>query len=104
MSAFPNLAASPEPPDELALAPVAPPGRSGATKWIVTVVVLAIFAAGAAWVFLGRGQERQSAIAALRTVRAVRGSLGSSRRIAGSIFPGRFANIAAPILQSPDAG
>jgi multidrug efflux pump subunit AcrA (membrane-fusion protein) len=65
---------------------------------------LVLVAIAAGWIFRSREQARQSAATSVRTVKAVRGSLAKSRRIAGSIFPGRFANIAAPVLQSPDAG
>jgi multidrug resistance efflux pump len=38
------------------------------------------------------------------TARAARGVLATTRRVAGSIVAGRFANIAAPVLRAPDQG
>jgi biotin carboxyl carrier protein len=38
------------------------------------------------------------------TVRAARGTLRETLRLAGSISAGRFANLAVPILQAPDTG
>jgi multidrug efflux pump subunit AcrA (membrane-fusion protein) len=38
------------------------------------------------------------------TAKAVRGSIEDTRRVAGSIIAGRFANISAPLLKAPDQG
>ena len=46
-----------------------------------------LLAAAAAWMFRTREQALQTAATSIRTVKAVRGSLAKTRRIAGSIFP-----------------
>ena len=80
----------------------------GRPRWpiyaFLCALLLGVLAAGAAW-HLRRGLQPEAA-AALRipTVRVVRGVIAPSRRVAGSISAGRFANIAAPVLQAPDQG
>jgi hypothetical protein len=81
----------------------APSEPSRGKLWIAGVLVILV-AAGSAWIFRTREVARQAVITSVRTVKVVRGSLAKTTRIAGSIFPGRFANLAAPVLQSPDAG
>ena len=45
-----------------------------------------------------------TAAPAIPTARVYRGVIEPTRRVAGSISAGRFANVAAPVLQSPDTG
>lgn len=99
MSAIPSWAAPPEPPDQPSMIEPAPSKPSRGKLWIAGVLVI-LLAAGAAWIFRTREVARQAVITSVRTVKAVRGSLAKTTRIAGSIFPGRFANLAAPVLQS----
>jgi HlyD family secretion protein len=101
MSALANLATSPE----SASTPQAlPPKRLMPGRWWAAVGCLIVLAAaGAGW--LGaRRQSRRAAAPVVRTVRAVHGSIESTRRIAGSVSARRYAMVAAPILQAPDTG
>ena len=101
MSAIPSWAAPPEPPDPPSVRPTLRPAIQR-ELWIAGVSILILLAASAAWLFRSREQERQMVP---RSARSKPSWLDrQTRRIAGSIFPGRFANIAAPVLQSPDAG
>jgi HlyD family secretion protein len=68
--------------------------------WFGAAAVVAI--AVAAWIF--RPVKTAPAQVVIPTVRAVRGAVEATRRVAGSIIAGRFANIAAPILRAPDQG
>src|SRR5690242_14353455 len=104
MSAIPNWTAPQESPAEPPLTPV-PPSRGASGKlWIVAGISIVLLAVAGAWAFRNRSSAHQTVVNSVRTVKATRGSLINTRRVAGSIFPGRFANIAAPVLQSPDAG
>jgi multidrug resistance efflux pump len=64
----------------------------------VTVALLA-----AAWLFRPAHQAITVTVS-VPTVRVARGAIESTRRVAGSIIAGRFANIAAPMLKAPDQG
>ena len=48
--------------------------------------------------------HKAAAGAAVATVRAIRGAIRNTRRLAGSISASRFVNIGAPVLQAPDQG
>jgi len=97
MSAF---ATSPQPTPEgpRAIPDPKPPRNKGPL-----FVFLVLLIAGAVWYFRPQ-EEKPVKTAAVRTVHPVRGSIESTRRIAGSITAGRFANITVPILQAPDTG
>src|SRR5712664_1786627 len=92
---------SPEPlPENPRLSTVpAPPRRGKGPAYFVLIVL----AAGAVWYFRSQ-QEKPAKTVGIRTVRAVRGMIASTSRIAGSITASRFANITVPILQAPDSG
>src|SRR5664280_623092 len=98
MSASPN---SPWIPPERPLSlpakqPESPP------RWPV-YVLLALVVLAAAWVL--RPQPRKTvAVPSVSTVRATRGVIHATRRLAGSISARRFINIGAPVLQAPDQG
>jgi HlyD family secretion protein len=77
----------------------APPRRSKGPIYFFVIVLIA----GAAW-YLRPQQEKTSKTAGVHTVRAVRGTIASTRRVAGSITASRFANIVVPVLQAPDTG
>jgi HlyD family secretion protein len=52
-----------------------------------------------------RPQPRKPVVApSVSTVRAIRGFIQDTRRLAGSISARRFMNIGAPVLQAPDQG
>jgi multidrug efflux pump subunit AcrA (membrane-fusion protein) len=66
-------------------------------------VLLAMVVLAAAWIL--RPQPPKTAVAtSVSTVRAVRGVIQATRRLAGSITARRFMNIGAPVLQAPDTG
>jgi biotin carboxyl carrier protein len=66
-------------------------------------VLLAVMALAAAWIL--RPQARKTVAApSVSTVRAARGIIQTTRRLAGSITARRFRNIGAPVLQAPDTG
>jgi HlyD family secretion protein len=101
MSASPN---SPWiPPEEPLILPTEPAKEpESPVRWPI-YVLLALVAVAAAWIF--RPQPRTTAAApSVRTVRATRGVIQNTRRVAGSISAGRFVNIGAPVLQAPDTG
>jgi biotin carboxyl carrier protein len=60
-------------------------------------------ALAAAW-FLRPQPPKIVAAPSVSTVRATRGVIRNTRRLAGSISARRFMNVGAPILQSPDQG
>jgi multidrug efflux pump subunit AcrA (membrane-fusion protein) len=65
--------------------------------------MIAVAVLAAAWMF--RPQPQKTAAApTVPTVRAARGVIQNTRRLAGSISAGRFMNIGAPVLQAPDTG
>jgi HlyD family secretion protein len=101
MSALPTLPQpSPEKTGLSALANVpTPPKRSRGPIYFLVMVLIA----GAAWYFRPQ-QGKTSKTASVQTVRAVRGTVASTRRVAGSITARRFANIVVPVLQAPDTG
>jgi HlyD family secretion protein len=80
--------------------PAKPPEALG--RWPI-YVLLAIVVPAAAWVL--RPHPRKTVAApSVATVRAARGVIQNTRRVAGSISAGRFMNIGAPVLQAPDQG
>src|SRR5579864_8986107 len=76
-------------------------GRSRLQKSLIAAVTLALLAA--AWLFRPAHQTVTVTVS-VPTVRVARGAIESTRRVAGSIIAGRFANIAAPMLKAPDQG
>src|SRR3954447_22246388 len=99
MSAFP---ASPQPTPAAPQVVPAPERPRG--KWPVYLFAIVLLVAGA-WLFRPRADKPAAdAAAAIRTIKAVRGNIESTRRIAGSITAARFANITVPILQAPESG
>ena len=101
MSASPNSPwIQPERPNSSPLQPVKKPESGG--RWpIYGVIGLAVL--GAAWMLRPQPQKT-GATPAVPTVRAARGVIQNTRRLAGSITAGRFMNIGAPVLQAPDQG
>jgi HlyD family secretion protein len=103
MSAFPNTPTLPDAaPESGRPKPVAlssPPGRA---RWPWLIFLAAVLAA--AWFLRPGARTGPAPSSAIRTARAIHGVLEKTRRVAGSIIARRFANIAAPILQSPDQG
>jgi multidrug efflux pump subunit AcrA (membrane-fusion protein) len=66
-------------------------------------VLLAMVVLAAGWIL--RPQPGKTVVApAVSTVRAIRGVIQPTRRLAGSISARRFMNIGAPVLQAPDTG
>jgi HlyD family secretion protein len=71
-------------------------------RWPI-YLLLTVAALATAWLL--RPQPRKTVAApSVATVRAVRGVIQTTRRLAGSISARRFMNIGAPVLQSPDQG
>src|SRR5262245_58361371 len=65
-------------------------------------LLLALAVLVAAW--LGRPQPQKTLAPSVTTIRAARGVIQNTRRLAGSITAKRFVNIGAPVLQGPDTG
>src|SRR5664279_4000857 len=101
MSASPNSPwIAPERPRSNPAKPVRQP--ESPVRWPVYVLLAMLVLAGV-WVF--RPQPRKTMAApSVSTVRATRGVIQNTRRLAGSISARRFMNIGAPVLQSPDQG
>ena len=101
MSASPNTPwISPERPSSQTAKAIKPP--ESRTRWPL-YVLLALAVLAAAWIF--RPQPAKTAGApSVPTVRAARGVIQNTRRLAGSITARRFVNIGAPVLQAPDTG
>src|SRR5690349_12634658 len=98
MAAFPS---SPQPAPGtpvLVPAPAPPPRSKGPVYFFVFLLV-----AGALWYFRPQ-QQKTPKNAVIPTVKAVKGAIESTRRVAGSITASRFANITIPVLQAPDTG
>jgi HlyD family secretion protein len=87
-----------EPPPQLP----APPPKPSARWPLYAVTALALL--GAAAYFRPRSAQTIAPAASVATVRATRGTLHETLRVAGSVSAGHFANIAAPVLQAPDTG
>jgi multidrug efflux pump subunit AcrA (membrane-fusion protein) len=85
----------------LLVASPAPGSNSTLKKLLIGTAAAALIAA--AW-WKRPAQPAAPVAIAVPTARAVRGVIEPTRRIAGSIAAGRFANIAAPILHAPDQG
>src|ERR1035438_4587373 len=101
MSASPNSPwIAPERPRSAPAKPVKEPGSRA--EWPIYVLGAMLVLAGV-WAF--RPQPRRTVAApTVSTVRATRGVIQNTRRLAGSISARRFMNIGAPVLQSPDQG
>ena len=101
MSASPNTPwIQPESPHPNPAALLKPPDSP--SRWPF-YAGLALVAVAAAWWL--RPQPRKTVAApAISTVRATRGVIQNTRRLAGSISARRFVNIGAPVLQAPDTG
>jgi multidrug efflux pump subunit AcrA (membrane-fusion protein) len=101
MSALPHLPpADPGPRSPFLQTPDLP---KRPRRWPIYAVLLTLLAVAAAW-YLQPHRKNPQANARVRTVKAVRGALTPTRRIAGSINAERFSTITAPILQAPDTG
>src|SRR5438067_11644578 len=101
MSALANAPQASPDPTGLTIVPNVPasPKRSRGPIYFIFIVLIA----GTAW-YLRPRQEKTSKTAGVQTVRAVRGTVASTRRVSGSITASRFANIVVPVLQAPDTG
>ena len=97
MAALPN---SPQPSTGkpvLVPPPEVPRGRG-------TIYFFLILLIGAGLWYFRPQQEKAAKKVVVPTVKAVRGSLATTRRVAGSVAASRFANITIPILQAPESG
>ena len=91
---------SPERPLSIPARAVKP--QESPPRWPAYVLLATVVAAGA-WRL--RPQLRKAVPApSVTTVRATRGIIRATRRLAGSISARRFMNIGAPVLQAPDQG
>ena len=96
------MAALPGTPPPSTPAPRLVPARPPAPRtsgYIYFIVILLL--AGTVWYFRPQ-RQRQPNTVVTQTVKALRGSIEATRRIAGSITATRFANVTAPILQAPE--
>jgi multidrug efflux pump subunit AcrA (membrane-fusion protein) len=62
-----------------------------------------LLVAAGIWYFRPQ-QEKAPKTVVTPTVKAVHGTLSTTRRVAGSISASRFANVTVPILQAPETG
>jgi multidrug efflux pump subunit AcrA (membrane-fusion protein) len=101
MSAFPSPVPQPEsaPPQLPAPSPSSAPGKA----WLF-VVFLLLCAVAAGWTWHTRQKAKSATVLTFRTVKAVRGTIDKTRRVAGSIVARNYSDIFAPILQAPDQG
>src|ERR1039457_3970546 len=101
MSASPNPPGiPPESPLSTPARPVKPP--ESPPRWPAYVLLATVVVAGAWWL---RPHPPKPVVAPwVSTVRAPRGIIQATRRLAGSISARRFMNIGAPVLQAPDQG
>ena len=101
MSASPNSPwIPPERPQSIRARTVKPP--ESPPRWPAYVLLATVVVAGAWWL---RSQPPKPVVApSVSTVRATRGIIQATRRLAGSISARRFMNIGAPVLQAPDQG
>ncbi len=99
MSPRPSSQAAPA-PQRADLQAVQPTGPSRSRKAVVFLLVLVVVAA-AGWYLRPRPQS-QSALAALKTVKAVRGPLQRTLRVTGSVSARNFSNIVVPLAQAPE--
>jgi cobalt-zinc-cadmium efflux system membrane fusion protein len=67
-------------------------------------VFIGALLAGSAWFLRPRAPQKAAVAPSVPTARVYRGVIDPTRRVAGSISAGRFANVAAPVLQAPDQG
>ena len=101
MSASPNSPwIPPERPQSIPASPVKPP--ESPPRWPAYVLLATVVVAGAWW--LRSQPPKPVAAPSVSTVRATRGIIQATRRLAGSISARRFMNIGAPVLQAPDQG
>lgn len=98
MAALPSTP-QPSPGTPLLVPAPAPPPRSKGPIFFVVILLTAV----AYWYFRPQ-QQRTPVTAGIPTVKAVHGTLASTRRIAGSITANRFANVTVPRLQAPETG
>src|SRR6478609_5366134 len=100
MSASPNTPwISPESATSQPAKLIKPP--ESPTRWpLYVLLALAVLTAG----WLLRPQPAKTVAPSVTTVRAARGVIQNTRRLAGSITARRFVNIGAPVLQGPDTG
>jgi len=82
------------------LVPAPPPQPRSKTGIFILLIVMA---AAAFWYFRPN-QEKAAPRSAVPTMKALRGRIAGTRRIAGSIEAERFANITVPLLQAPETG
>ena len=100
MSASPNSPWIPERP--LSIPGIRVKLPESPRRWPVYVLLAMVAVAGAWWL---RPQARKPVVGpSVSTVRATRGFIQATRRLAGSISARRFMNIGAPVLQAPDQG
>jgi biotin carboxyl carrier protein len=86
------------PPPSLVPAPTRPPRSKGPVFFFVIILI-----AGSMW-YLRPQQQEPAAKVVTPTVKAVRGTIAATHRVAGSITAGRFANITVPRMQAPESG
>src|SRR4051812_41752318 len=102
MSASPNSPwISPEQPAKVPPKHLPEPPKS-LNRWPI-FVFLALAVAAGAWCLRPQSRKAQAG-PAVTTVRASRGVIQATRRLAGSITARRYRNVGAPVLQAPDTG
>ena len=102
MSAFPSSPRT-SPPAAPIVAGEPAKAQEGPPRWPIYIFLAALLA-GSVWYLRPRAQQKTTAAPAIPTARVYRGMIDPTRRVAGSISAGRFANVAAPVLQAPDTG
>jgi multidrug resistance efflux pump len=101
MSAFPSSpVTSPAAPKITPVEPLKP--EAGPPRWPIFVFAAVLLLSAA--LYLRPSPQQRPAAPVIPTARVYRGTIEPTRRVAGSISAGRFANVAAPVLQAPDQG
>ncbi|MCX6630569.1 MAG: HlyD family efflux transporter periplasmic adaptor subunit [Candidatus Solibacter sp.] len=98
------MSASPNSPWIQPERPLGHPAKPPVTRarWPI-YILLAVLVLAAAW-FLRPQPPKAVAAPSVATIRATRGVIQTTRRLAGSITASRFINVGAPVLAAPDTG
>ncbi len=83
--------------------PAVPPVQ-GKARWPYYAAAAVLAVLGAGLIFRPKAAPVPSPASTVPTIRASRGKLQETLRVAGSISAGHFSNLSAPLLQAPDTG
>lgn len=107
MSAFVNPSATPpQAPERVTPQPVPTPPPEKPFPWfqVLGAVLALVVIAGTVYLFRREPTPKPTVGLAVRTAKAVRGTLNETVRISGTTSAKNFANISAPMMRGPDSG